>query len=147
MKSEKKFITEVILRMADFDYGGVLFHARYLEILDYVRNNIFSDINGSAFQLLSKDLALAVVDYHLIYRRSIKNINLLVSTEVLEVKDKSIKIEHKIMENSNQRRIDLEKQLSEEPFFKATVSLVCVNLKEKRATGLPQNFKEKLAIQ
>ena len=46
MKSEKKFITEVILRMADFDYGGVLFHARYLEILDYVRNNIFSDING-----------------------------------------------------------------------------------------------------
>ncbi len=110
---------------SDTDSQGVVYHAKYLEIAERVRTDIFRE-KGIDFKLLaSKNLYFVVVDAHIQYH-SPAFVEDLLQVDLIPIKvgNSSVKFEHKITREAS-------------PICTISMTLVFVHSHEGKISPVP----------
>ena len=140
MKRTYSFVERV--HFPDIDFGGGLYHARYLDYMDKARSAMYREHCIDIGRLFRERFALVVVDAKLKYLRPVRLDDLIcVYTRLVNYTDKSLTVEQLI--TNRELSFDVvEADVIEGPsvVHKATITLVGANLIIGKAVLLPSDF-------
>jgi YbgC/YbaW family acyl-CoA thioester hydrolase len=128
----------------DIDAGGGMFHGRYLDYYDRARHSFFLSHGINLHALLLSDIALVVVEANVRYARPILLLDeLYIYSEAKKSSTKCVMFSQVMFTASADDIPDL-KGITDSSKAKniASISLVSVNLKNKKVVSLPEAIQD-----
>lgn len=122
---------------AETDAGGVVYHARYLNLLERARTEMMRECGFDYANTTAVNAeAFVAVDVHLQYRAPARlDDELVIETSVTHLGGASIKLQQNVL-----KRLAKGKEL----LLEGSITLVYVSLKEFKALRIPQNMRDAL---
>lgn len=129
-----------IVHFSDVDVGGVLYHPRYLDYLDRARLSALKDNGLSYGEFIQLGYALVVAEVQIKYLRpAFFEENLHIYSSISEVKDRILivnqVISKQVLKTEIQNIDEIENQVTN-----ARITLVCINLKDKKSCKFPEKI-------
>lgn len=121
----------------DTDAGGVVYHARYLHFAERARTELMR-LSGTAYQqaVLNEGLAFVVRHCEISYNMPARlDDRLVVVTKLQDKRNTSLTLQQNIYKSESDQQILLAE---------LTIVLVCVNMKQVRATRIPTALLEEM---
>ncbi len=126
---------------ADIDFGGGLYHGRYFNYFDRARQNILREHGVSFGQLLSRNVALVVVEANIRYMRPVRfEDHVHIYSRMIAHTKKSVTFDQLIAASQQPNAEEMNFDEVADRVNRAVIKLVCVDLKSQR----PINFPDEL---
>lgn len=135
MSKTHRFTTRVYY--AETDAGGVVYHARYLNLMERARTELLRDHGFDyANTTAVTQEAFVAVDTHLQYRAPARlDDELVIETSVTHLGGASIKLRQNVLKRLAE---------SESLLLEGSITLVYVSLKEFKALRIPSEMRDAL---
>lgn len=131
------FKHEIILQVPFYmtDYGGGVYHSRYLDLYQQARDAFFTDAGFPYKDLMAKNFYIVIVDIHAAYKKAVNFFeDIMIRTRLASVEDKSFLMVQEMWRKNGE---------GETLCNRLEVTHVCVT-PERKAVSIPDFFIEKL---
>lgn len=130
MLTGKQHVFQHTVRTSEVDVAGVVYHAKYLEYMDWARGEWLFESGCSAEEMIAQQMVAVLANITITYRRSLKMRDpIKIVTTPVKAGTKSFVVHQEIILADDVCACE------------ADITMVMVDLKEQRSVPLPTKLK------